>query len=74
MDRIYQVLADLLSNAMKYSLEGGVVTIGQGQQGTAVCVWIADEGMGMSPELVRDWMMPGLTGPEVAQALRDKCS
>jgi signal transduction histidine kinase len=49
-DRIHQVLANLLSNAMKFSTTGGTISIGARQQDTTVLVWIADTGIGIPPE------------------------
>lgn len=48
-DRIRQVLANLLSNAMKYSPHGGEVTVGVRQEDTEVIVWVADQGIGIPP-------------------------
>jgi PAS domain S-box-containing protein len=52
-DRIRQVLANLLSNAMKYSPQGGTVTVGACWRGAAVEVRVADQGIGMTPENVQ---------------------
>ncbi len=49
-DRIRQVLANLLSNAMKFSTTGGTISVGARQQDTTVLVWIADTGIGIPPE------------------------
>ncbi|MBI3301867.1 MAG: response regulator [Deltaproteobacteria bacterium] len=47
-DRIRQVLANLLSNAMKFSPHGGEVWVGARQEGAQVVVWVADQGVGMT--------------------------
>jgi PAS domain S-box-containing protein len=51
-DRIRQVLSNILSNAIKFSPRGGVVTIGARQQGAYVEVWLTDEGVGIPPEAI----------------------
>jgi signal transduction histidine kinase len=46
--RIKQVMYKLLSNALKFSNEGGQITIGALRQGEEVGLYIADNGIGMS--------------------------
>ena len=48
--RINQVIDNLVGNAMKFSPDGGVITIGMKRLDYAVCVSIRDEGIGMPPE------------------------
>ncbi|WP_088343101.1 MULTISPECIES: ATP-binding protein [Rhodomicrobium] len=52
-DRLTQVLANLISNAAKFSPDGGVVTIGTEAAGGNVRVWVEDQGPGV-PEGFRD--------------------
>lgn len=47
--RIKQVLFNLLSNAFAYTGPGGTVTIGARRAGSAVKIWVADTGRGLSP-------------------------
>jgi PAS domain S-box-containing protein len=44
---IEQVLRNLLGNAIKYSPEGGMVTIGGRGDGRQILIWVSDEGMGI---------------------------
>jgi signal transduction histidine kinase len=49
-DRIAQVLANLLENAVKYSPEGGPIRITADRRGGEVEVTVSDTGIGISPE------------------------
>jgi signal transduction histidine kinase len=49
-DRIEQVLANLLSNAIRYSPEGGAIELHAGQKGNEVWVTIKDHGLGIPQE------------------------
>lgn len=48
--RINQVIDNLVGNAMKFSPDGGTITIGMNKLDYAVCVSIRDEGIGMPPD------------------------
>jgi K+-sensing histidine kinase KdpD len=48
--RVVQVLINLLSNAYKYTPEGGEITIQAYQQNGQVMIGVKDTGVGMSPE------------------------
>jgi signal transduction histidine kinase len=50
-DRIGQVLTNLLDNAVKYSPDGGEVTVRAEGRGDRVVVTVADLGVGIAPEL-----------------------
>jgi PAS domain S-box-containing protein len=50
--RLRQVLANLLSNAIKFSPQGGEVTVGARREGVEVVVWVADQGVGIPPEVL----------------------
>lgn len=49
-DRLTQVVTILLSNAFKYSPDGGRITVGTWAEGEMVRVRVADQGMGIPPE------------------------
>ena len=49
-ERVHQVLANLLTNALNYSPGGGEVLVSARQTGDRVRVEIVDHGIGMSPD------------------------
>jgi signal transduction histidine kinase len=49
--RVRQVLFNLLSNAVGFSMEGGVVTLSSERQANAVIFRVTDNGRGMAPEV-----------------------
>jgi signal transduction histidine kinase len=48
--RIRQVLDNLVSNAIKYSPQGGLIRIGGWQEEPGVVVYVADQGIGIPPD------------------------
>ncbi|WP_314441196.1 hybrid sensor histidine kinase/response regulator [Massilia timonae] len=50
--RLVQVMTNLLSNAAKYTLEGGHIEVRLTTDGGALAVDIRDDGIGMSPDLI----------------------
>jgi len=48
--RIRQVIDNLLGNAIKYSPEGGAITVGASYDAQSVSVYIQDNGVGLQPE------------------------
>ncbi len=49
-DRVMQVLSNLVGNSLKFTPEGGIITIGAQKKGQEVCFSVADTGKGISPE------------------------
>jgi signal transduction histidine kinase len=49
-DRLAQVIGNILSNAIKYSPEGGVVDISASLVGDEAWIWVRDEGLGIPAE------------------------
>jgi signal transduction histidine kinase len=49
-DRLRQVLGNLLSNALRYTPAGGIVTLSAGQEGSAVRFAVSDTGPGIPAE------------------------
>ncbi|MCS7220480.1 MAG: ATP-binding protein [Anaerolineae bacterium] len=49
-ERLRQVLDNLISNAIKYSPDGGVIRIGGWADEDQVTVYVADQGIGIPPE------------------------
>ena len=47
-----QVISNLVSNALKYSPEGGAVRMGARAEPGQVLVWVSDEGIGIPRELL----------------------
>ena len=50
--RLVQVFANLLSNASKFTPEGGRIVIAAAREGGSVVVRVSDTGIGISPELL----------------------
>ena len=49
-DKITQVIDNILSNAIKYSPEGGSITISLKDEKDQVCITVSDEGVGIPKE------------------------
>jgi PAS domain S-box-containing protein len=49
-NRLREVLSNLVSNAVKYSPDGGTVWVGGRVDGGGVTVYVADQGVGIPPE------------------------
>jgi PAS domain S-box-containing protein len=51
-DKVDQVLTNLVSNAIKYSPDGGKITIDAKDLGNQVCVSVTDQGIGIPEEQI----------------------
>ncbi len=49
-ERLREVLSNLVSNAVKYSPQGGTIWVGGRTDQTGVTVYVADQGIGIPPE------------------------
>ena len=49
-DRLVEVLANLLDNALRYTLPGGAVTVTAAQEGSEVVIRVRDTGPGIAEE------------------------
>jgi signal transduction histidine kinase len=49
-DRLIRVVLNLLTNATKYTPDGGVLVAGAAVEGDRAHVWITDDGPGIAPE------------------------
>ncbi|WP_286975806.1 ATP-binding protein [Pseudomonas sp.] len=56
--RLRQVLLNLLSNAMKYSRESGLITLGYEMRSDCVRLWVEDDGVGLSEEQQQQLFQP----------------
>jgi PAS domain S-box-containing protein len=52
LTRLTQVVLNLLNNAAKYTQEGGTIEVAVGAEGTEAVVTVADNGLGIPPDLL----------------------
>jgi len=50
VERLRQVVVNLISNALKFSPENSVIILGAGTSGENLLVWVKDSGPGVPPE------------------------
>jgi signal transduction histidine kinase len=50
---LQQILVSLLSNASKYTAEGGMITLGADREGETVRIWVRDTGVGISADKIQ---------------------
>jgi CheY-like chemotaxis protein len=68
--RLTQVLANILSNAARYTPEGGTVSVTAAREGDLIVVRVRDTGVGIDAALlpvVFDMFVQGARGPDRAQ-------
>jgi signal transduction histidine kinase len=68
-DRLAQVVGNVLSNAVKYSPDGGTITVGAAEAGGHARVWIADQGTGIPPEHRSQLFQPFYRGDAAAAGI-----
>lgn len=51
-ERFYQAVSNLLSNACKYTPDGGTVSFGYEQRGEEVAIWVSDTGIGIPTDAI----------------------
>lgn len=49
-ERLHQVISNLLSNALRYTSEGGRVVLGANLEGNEIRIFVRDTGRGIAPE------------------------
>ncbi|HTK08877.1 MAG TPA: ATP-binding protein [Ktedonobacteraceae bacterium] len=57
-DKLIQVVTNLVSNAVKYSPNGGDIVLSSKLEGELIHVSIADQGVGIPPEALEDVFVP----------------
>ena len=60
--RIEQIIGNLLGNALKFTPEGGTITVSVGREGDEALLRVADTGIGMAPQLAARVFEPFVQG------------
>ena len=60
--RIEQIIGNLIGNALKFTPEGGTITVSVARQGDEALLRVADTGIGMAPELAARVFEPFVQG------------
>jgi signal transduction histidine kinase len=55
---LQQILVNLLSNAAKYTEDGGTITLGAKRNGATVRIWVRDTGIGIDQEEIKKVFEP----------------
>jgi signal transduction histidine kinase len=55
---LQQILVRLLSNASKFTKDGGTITLGANRDGESVRIWVADTGVGISQQEMKSVFEP----------------
>ncbi len=50
--RVSQIIVNLLDNAIKYSEQGGTISVAAQREGTEISIAVSDTGAGISPEIL----------------------
>jgi len=67
--RLAQVVGNVLSNAVKYSPDGGTITVGAAEAAGHARVWVADQGTGIAPEHREQLFQPFYRGDAAAAGI-----
>ena len=68
-DRLQQVLANLISNALKYSPDGGAVVVRIRDEGDGALLAVSDQGIGIPPEARETIFQPFTRAVDGARAI-----
>ena len=63
-ESLQRILMCLLSNACKYTSEGGQITLGAERQGKKVRIWVGDTGVGIAPGEIQRMFEPFAQGDQ----------
>ncbi|MCP4312809.1 MAG: hypothetical protein GY790_16220 [Bacteroidetes bacterium] len=59
IDLINIIIRNLISNALKFTSAGGIITIDAQQEGEEVHISVSDTGIGIKPEILEQFMIEG---------------
>lgn len=64
VERVSQVVRNLLENAVRYTPPGGRIRLATGREGREAFLEVADEGVGIEPQLLAHVFEPFVQGPQ----------